>query len=130
MSEDTEIPTDLRYTPDHEWVRQENGSLTVGITAFAASQLGDVVFVELPAPGTKVTAKQPFGVVESVKSVSDLFAPVSGQVTRINETLVESPETVNDAPYTQGWMIQIQPDDPQAVNALLDAQSYRAQLHH
>lgn len=130
MSEDTEIPTDLRYTPDHEWVRQENSSLTVGITAFAASQLGDVVFVELPAPGTKITAKQPFGVVESVKSVSDLFAPVSGQVTRINDALVESPETVNNAPYTDGWMIQIQPDDPQAVNALLDAQSYRAQLHH
>ncbi|MBF0134049.1 MAG: glycine cleavage system protein GcvH [Magnetococcales bacterium] len=130
MSEDTEIPTDLRYTPDHEWVRQENGSLTVGITAFAASQLGDVVFVELPAPGTKVTAKQPFGVVESVKSVSDLFAPVSGQVTQINAALVESPETVNDAPYTQGWMIQIQPDDPQAINTLLDAQGYRAQLHH
>lgn len=124
MSEDTEIPTDLRYTPDHEWVRQENGSLTVGITAFATSQLGDVVFVELPAPGTKVIAKQPFGVVESVKSVSDLFAPLSGEVCAVNHELETAPERVNESPYNDGWMIRIRPDNAQELDTLLQANDY------
>ncbi|MBF0421791.1 MAG: glycine cleavage system protein GcvH [Magnetococcales bacterium] len=133
MATNNEIPDNLHYTPDHEWARLENdGTLTVGITAFAASQLGDVVFVELPPQGTRVAAKQPFGVVESVKSVSDLFAPVSGQVTAINASLQDSPEQVNADPYGQGWMIRIHPDDPQAGNALLTAQAYGALLkeHH
>ncbi|MBF0415300.1 MAG: glycine cleavage system protein GcvH [Magnetococcales bacterium] len=129
MSEHTEIPTDLRYTSDHEWIRREgNGLVTVGITAYASSQLGDVVFVELPASGGKVTAKQPFGVVESVKSVSDLFAPVSGQVAEVNTALQDSPEAVNSDPYGQGWMIRIQPADPREMDTLLTPQAYAAQL--
>ncbi|MBF0148197.1 MAG: glycine cleavage system protein GcvH [Magnetococcales bacterium] len=123
-----ELPNDLRYTPDHEWIRQEGTTAVVGITAFATSQLGDVVFVELPAPGTRVTAKQPFGVVESVKSVSDLFAPVSGTVTRVNTNLQESPEIVNDDPYGKGWMIHIQPDNPRELLTLLDANGYQSLL--
>ncbi|MBF8274611.1 MAG: Glycine cleavage system H protein [Magnetococcales bacterium] len=128
MSETIEIPSHLRYTSDHEWVHQESGTLIVGITAFATSQLGDVVFVELPRKGTKVTARQPFGVVESVKSVSDLFAPVSGVVTEINSGLQESPETVNNDPYGQGWMIRIQPDNPKEFDTLLHAQAYHTLL--
>lgn len=129
MSEHTEIPNDLRYTSDHEWIRQESsGLVTVGITAYASSQLGDVVFVELPAQGTKVAAKQPFGVVESVKSVSDLFAPVNGQVAEVNTALQESPEAVNTDPYGQGWMIRIQPTNPQEITTLLPPQAYAAQL--
>ena len=124
----TEVPNDLRYTPDHEWLRQEGTTAVVGITAFATSQLGDVVFVELPAPGTRVTAKQPFGVVESVKSVSDLFAPISGTVTQVNTNLQESPEIVNDDPYGKGWMIHIQPDTPQELQSLLDANGYQSLL--
>ncbi|MBF0109009.1 MAG: glycine cleavage system protein GcvH [Magnetococcales bacterium] len=128
LSATNNIPSDLRYTREHEWVRQEETTLVVGITAFAASQLGDVVFVELPPPDTRVTAGQPFGVVESVKSVSDLFAPVSGTVTRTNASLTDAPETVNDDPYGKGWMIGIRPDDPSELESLLDAQGYQSLL--
>jgi glycine cleavage system H protein len=119
-----QIPDDLRYTKDHEWLRVEAGRGTVGITDFAQDALGDVVFVELPAVGTTLTAGQTFGVVESNKTVSDLFAPVAGQVVEVNEALRTRPELVNQEPYGGGWMIRV------AVTAvadgeLLDAPAYR-----
>ena len=122
----TEIPDSCKYTQEHEWVRSHGTEVEVGITAFAAQQLGDVVFVELPAVGDTMTAGQPFGVVESVKSVSDLFAPLSGRVTAVNTELEEAPEYLNDAPYTQGWIIRLQPDDTNALEALLSADEYSA----
>ena len=101
------IPADLRYTRDHEWAKPEAGRIRVGITAYAQEQLGDVVFVELPKVGAKVTQKQAFGVVESVKAVSDLFAPVSGEVVDVNTALPDAPELVNQDPYGRGWMIVV-----------------------
>src|SRR5262245_4999259 len=101
------VPTDLRYTKEHEWAKKEGGSIRVGITAFAQEQLGDVVFVELPKVGAKVTQQQTFGVVESVKAVSDLFAPVSGEVIEVNGTLLNAPQTVNEDPYGKGWMLLV-----------------------
>ncbi|MBF0461547.1 MAG: glycine cleavage system protein GcvH [Magnetococcales bacterium] len=130
MSNATEIPPQLRYTKEHEWARSHAAEVEVGITAFAAQQLGDVVFVELPQVGSTVVAGQPFGVVESVKSVSDLFAPVSGRVTAVNTALENAPEQVNDAPYTQGWIIRVQPDAPNALQTLLSADEYAAWIAH
>ena len=118
------VPTDLRYTREHEWARQEAGRVRVGITAFAQEQLGDVVFVELPKAGTRVRAHQTFGVVESVKAVSDLFAPVSGEVAEVNADLVKKPETVNQDPYGQGWMLVVTPADAAEWEALLTAAQY------
>ncbi len=126
MSTATEIPPSLKYTKEHEWACHRAAEVEVGITAFAAHQLGDVVFVELPKVGGLLTAGQPFGVVESVKSVSDLFAPLSGRVTAVNTTLETAPERINEAPYTDGWIIRMQPDDPQAWQALLSADEYSA----
>ena len=122
------IPTDLRYTRDHEWAKREGDRMRVGITAFAQEQLGDVVFVELPKVGARVTARQSFGVVESVKAVSDLFAPVTGEVAEINADLVKSPETVNQDPYGKGWMIVVTPVKPDEWNELLSAAQYEAFL--
>ena len=122
------IPTDLRYTRDHEWAKREGDRLRVGITAFAQEQLGDVVFVELPKVGARVTARQSFGVVESVKAVSDLFAPVTGEVAEINADLVKSPETVNQDPYGKGWMIVVTPAKPDEWSELLSAAQYEAFL--
>ena len=99
-------PPELRYTQEHEWARQEGATVRVGITHYAQEQLGDVVFVELPKPGTRVTASKSFGVVESVKAVSDLFAPVSGEVIEINAELTKKPELVNQDPYGRGWRIE------------------------
>lgn len=118
------IPGGLRYTREHEWLRPEDGR--VGITAFAVEQLGDIVFVELPAVGTQVHKGKAFGVVESVKAVSDLYAPVSGTVTEVNATLASAPERVNADPYGEGWMIRVEIADPAEVDALLDAEAYRA----
>src|SRR6266511_3697024 len=101
------VPADLRYTKEHEWARLEADRARIGITAFAQEQLGDVVFVELPKVGAKVTAMKTFGVVESVKAVSDLFAPLSGEVVEVNADVPKKPETVNSDPYGQGWMIVI-----------------------
>lgn len=126
MSTSYTIPPQLKYTQEHEWVRLHGAEAEVGVTAFAAEQLGDVVFVELPEIGKIVTAGQPFGVVESVKSVSDLFAPITGTVTAINTELETAPEQVNDAPYTNGWMIRIKPDNPNILNTLLSATEYQA----
>jgi glycine cleavage system H protein len=118
------VPAELKYTRDHEWARQEGGRVRVGITAYAQEQLGDVVFVELPKVGARVTAKQAFGVVESVKAVSDLFAPVTGEVVEANADLGKAPEVVNQDPYGKGWMIVVTPADAGQWGALLTAAQY------
>jgi glycine cleavage system H protein len=118
------IPSELRYTRDHEWAKRENGNVRVGITHYAQEQLGDVVFVELPKVGAKVTAKQSFGVVESVKAVSDLFVPVSGEVVETNTELGKKPELVNQDPYGRGWMIVIKPANAADLDQLLTAKQY------
>jgi glycine cleavage system H protein len=120
------IPADLRYTKEHEWVRVEGDVATVGITAHAADQLGDIVFVELPAVGRVVEQFATFGVVESVKAVSDLFAPVGGEVVEANEALAGAPESVNSDPYGAGWMLRIRLADPAQLDALLDPVAYEA----
>jgi glycine cleavage system H protein len=118
------VPTDLKYTREHEWAKQEGGRVRVGITAFAQEQLGDVVFVELPKVGTRVRAHQTFGVVESVKAVSDLFAPVSGEVVEVNAELAQKPETVNQDPYGRGWMLLVTSADVKEWEQLLTAAQY------
>jgi glycine cleavage system H protein len=120
------VPTDLRYTKDHEWVRVDGDEATVGITEYAAGELGDIVFVELPDPGRTLAQHVTFGVVESVKAVSDLFAPVSGEVAATNDALAGAPELVNGEPYGGGWMIKIRLADPSEVDDLLDAAAYDA----
>jgi glycine cleavage system H protein len=120
------VPADLRYTKDHEWVRVDGDSATIGITAYAADQLGDIVFVELPDPGRSLTQAATFGVVESVKAVSDLFAPVSGEVTEANGDLAANPELVNSDPYAAGWMLRVSLADPAEVEGLLDPAAYDA----
>jgi glycine cleavage system H protein len=120
------VPTDLRYTNDHEWVRVEGDEATIGITAYAADQLGDIVFVELPDTGRTVTQAAAFGVVESVKAVSDLFAPVSGDVVAANADLGANPELVNSDPYGAGWMIRVTLTDAGQLDSLLDADAYDA----
>jgi glycine cleavage system H protein len=120
------VPDDRRYTQDHEWVRLDGDEAIVGITAYAAEQLGDIVFVELPAVGRSLEAAGTFGVVESVKAVSDLFAPVGGEVTAINDALGGSPELVNSDPYDGGWMIRVKVADAGALDDLLDAAAYDA----
>ena len=125
-------PSDVRYTREHEWARMENGLVTVGITSYATEQLGDVVFVELPAVGKKFDASKPFGVVEAVKTVSDLFAPLAGEVVAVNEALAANPALVNQSPYGEGWMIRIRPNDPAALDQLMSNQDYEHYLeeHH
>jgi glycine cleavage system H protein len=118
------VPGDLRYTKEHEWVRLDGDEATVGITQFAADQLGDIVFVELPAAGRSLEQFATFGVVESVKAVSDLFAPVSGDVTAANDALGGQPELVNSDPYGEGWMVRLRIADPAQVEALLDPAAY------
>jgi len=120
-----EFPQDLRYTEQHEWIRAEGDRVRVGITDFAQDALGDVVYVDVPDVGTEVKAGQAFGEVESTKSVSDVYAPVSGTVVERNGTLSDAPETVNDDPYGQGWMIVIEPTDRSELEALLDASAYQ-----
>jgi glycine cleavage system H protein len=120
------VPTDLRYTKDHEWVRTDGDEATIGITKYAADQLGDIVFVELPASGTTVEQFATFGVVESVKAVSDLFAPVSGEVTAANADLTGKPEVVNSDPYGEGWMLRVRVADTSQLDDLLDADAYDA----
>jgi len=117
-------PEDLKYTKEHEWVRVESGSVIVGITDYAQENLGEVVYVELPEEGSKVFRSEAFGVVESTKAVSDLYAPVSGVVAEINDTLLDSPELINEDPYEDGWMIRIELADPKELNELLDANAY------
>ncbi len=121
-----DVPGGLRYTREHEWASQEGARVRVGITAFAQEQLGDVVFVELPKVGAPVARMQGFGVVESVKAVSDLFAPLDGTVAEVNEALRTAPELVNQDPYGQGWMIVIAPTDPVQLAGLMTAPQYEA----
>jgi len=123
-------PADLKYTKDHEWARAEAKGVRVGITEFAVEQLGDVTLVDLPAVGTKLTAAGHFGDIESVKAVSELFAPLSGTVLEVNTELADHPEHVNEAPYEKGWMVLIAPDSPQDVDKLLDVKGYQALLEN
>ena len=125
---DYEIPDALRYTADNEWVRLDREHITLGVTDFAQVQLGDIVYVELPNPGDSITEGRTFGVIESVKAVSDLLAPVSGIVIAINEDLAQRPELVNESCYGDGWMLQIKPSDPSDVNSLLDAKAYETSV--
>jgi glycine cleavage system H protein len=124
-------PEDLKYTADHEWIRQPGqhaGSVRVGITDYAQEALGDIVFVQLPETGSTVEAGDAVGELESTKSVSDLYAPVSGTVVARNEALENTPELINSDPYGEGWLIEIQPTDAAAVESLLDAEAYRSQV--
>ena len=121
-------PTDLRYTKEHEWIRLIDDEGTIGITHYAQEQLGDVVYVEFPKVGAKLDKMQVFGVVESVKTASDLYSPISGNVTEVNESLITSPELVNSDPYGAGWMIKVKVADTAEVAALLSAQQYQDQL--
>ena len=121
-------PNDLLYTDDHEWARQEGNLVTVGISQFAVEQLGDVTQVDLPREGELLKQNDPFGSVESVKAVSDLLAPVSGKVVKVNTTLQDSPEYVNEDPYDGGWMIQIEMSSPDEIKKLMDAAAYESFL--
>jgi len=121
-----QVPAELKYTREHEWAKVEGDRARIGITAFAQEQLGDVVFVELPKVGAKVVAHQAFGVVESVKAVSDLFAPISGEVLEVNAELPQKPETVNKDPYGKGWMILVKPANAGELDQLLTSQQYEA----
>ncbi len=117
-------PKNLRYTKDHEWARRDGGGVVVGVTAHAQEQLGDVVYVELPKVGDTVNAGTPFGVVESTKAVSELFAPISGKVTKINNALADEPSTINTDPYGAGWIIELEPSNPAQLDGLMDAEGY------
>ena len=121
-----EIPDDLRYTREHEWARTKGTGVVVGITDFAQQQLGDVVYVELPDVGDAVKKGESFGVVESTKAVSELFSPVTGKVTEVNDPLGDAPETINSEPYGEGWMIVVEPADPKEIDSLMDAKAYRS----
>ena len=120
-------PDDLRYSKEHEWVRAENGSATIGITSFASDELGDIVFVELPEVGAALSQFGTFGVVESVKAVSDLYAPVSGTVTEVNDGLRERPELLNTDPFGEGWIARVELTDRAELDNLMDAEAYAAE---
>ena len=121
-------PEDLRYTKEHEWARKDGANLVVGITHYAQDSLGDIVYVDIPGPGTTVTANQPFGEVESTKSVSDLFSPVTGVIVERNPELDDAPELVNQDPYGKGWMVAIEPADQTDWDALLSSKDYQAHV--
>jgi len=123
-----EIPADYRYLDSHEWARLEDGTVRIGVSDFAQDELGDVVFVELPAEGTEVTKGEDFGVIESIKAVSDLYAPVSGEVVAANDDLVDAPELVNEDPYGDGWMLEINPADDSEFEELLSPEAYEDRI--
>ena len=123
-----DIPDDCRFLESHEWARTQNGTVRVGISDFAQDELGDVVFVELPREGDELTQEAEFGVIESIKAVSDLYAPVSGTVTATNEALIDAPELVNEDPYGEGWMIEVDLADESDLDDLLSADEYRDQI--
>ena len=123
-----EVPEDCRYLDSHEWAREEDGLVRVGITDFAQDELGDVVFVELPAAGDSLAAEDDFGVVESIKAVSDLYTPVSGTVVSTNDQLIDAPELVNESPYGEGWMLELDPDEEGEFEQLLSPEAYRDQI--
>jgi glycine cleavage system H protein len=120
-------PVDRRYTTEHEWIKPEGDHYIVGITAFAQDQLGDIVYVELPKVGDQLEAGKSFGVIESVKTASDLYAPVSGEVVEVNSELVDQPQNVNDDPYDRGWMVKVRASDASEVDKLLSAEQYAEQ---
>ena len=122
-----QVPADLRYSEEHEWVRLADGVATIGITDYAQEELGDIVFVELPAVGAKLEKDGRLGVVESVKAVSDLYAPVSGEVAEVNDALREKPELVNADPFGDGWLMRVELGAPDEVEQLMDAAAYQAQ---
>jgi glycine cleavage system H protein len=119
-----EVPPGLKYSKEHEWVATEESVATIGITDHAQEQLGEIVYIELPSVGEKISKDDPFGVVESVKAVSDIYAPVSGTVVEVNEDLPESPETVNEDPYGDGWLIKVKVSDPDDFDDLMDPDEY------
>lgn len=121
-----EFPKDLKYTKEHEWIKVDGSSVTVGITDYAQDSLGDVVYVELPQEGSSVTKNEPFGVVESVKAVSDLYSPVSGSVEEVNDAIVDNPEAINEDPYGDAWMIKVELSDEGELDDLLSAEDYQA----
>jgi glycine cleavage system H protein len=121
-------PSDYRYTKDHEWIKADGNNGTIGITDYAQAQLGDVVFVESPKIGAKLKSGQAFGTVESVKAVSEIYSPVSGEVTEINEALADSPETINSDPHNAAWLIKLRLDDPKELSGLMDAVAYQAYI--
>jgi glycine cleavage system H protein len=123
-----EIPDDCRYMESHEWARQEDGTVRVGISDFAQDELGDVVFVELPDEGEELGREEAFGVVESIKAVSDIYAPVAGTVVDANDEARDRPELINEDPYGDGWLVEFDPDDDDPLAGLLDAEEYRGQI--
>jgi glycine cleavage system H protein len=120
----SDIPKDLKYTKDHEWARVQGNIVVVGVTAHAQEALGDVVYVELPKVGSTITAGKQFGVIESTKAVSELFAPISGKVVKVNDALTDNPQTVNADPYGNGWILEVEPSDTQQLAGLMDAAAY------
>jgi glycine cleavage system H protein len=120
----SDIPQDLKYTKDHEWARAQGNTIVVGVTAHAQEALGDVVYVELPKVGSTITAGKQFGVIESTKAVSELYAPLSGKVVKVNDALTDNPQTVNADPYGSGWILEIEPSDTQQLTGLMDAAAY------
>lgn len=122
------IPKELKYTSDHEWIRLEGDVATIGITDFAQSELGDVVYVEIETEGEALDKGEVFGTVEAVKTVSDLFMPLNGEVIAVNENIESAPESVNDDPYGEGWMIKVKLSNPDEVSALLSAEDYEAEV--
>ncbi|MEN1969755.1 glycine cleavage system protein GcvH [Lentibacillus sp. N15] len=118
------LPEDLLYSEEHEWVKKEDNNVRIGITDFAQDELGDIVFVELPEVGDDIEADEPFGSVESVKTVSELYAPISGKVVEVNEELDDSPEFVNESPYEKAWMVVVEPSDESELDELLSAKQY------
>ena len=122
---ETIIPSDLRYSKDHEWVRFENGIATIGITDYAQDQLGDIVYLDLPGLGSTVIQFDKFGEVESVKAVSELYCPISGEVVEANQSAADEPEVVNSDPYGDGWLIRVRVDDPSELDKLLTPEAYR-----
>jgi len=124
----SDIPAELRYTKEHEWVSAAGGVATIGITDYAQGELGDIIYLELPEPGTHVGKGDPFGTVEAVKTVEEIYAPVTGEVLEINGGLEEHPEQVNQSPYHEGWMVRIKMSDPSELEQLLDSEAYREQV--
>lgn len=120
-----DFPKDLKYTKEHEWVKVEGNIATVGITDYAQDSLGDVVYVELPQEGANVTKNEPFGVVESVKAVSDLYSPISGSVTEVNDAIIDSPEAINEDPYGDAWMIKVEIGGPDDLGDLMSSEEYK-----
>ncbi|KMY51717.1 glycine cleavage system protein GcvH [Peribacillus loiseleuriae] len=122
-------PKELRYSEEHEWVKTEGETVRIGITHFAQSELGDIVFVELPEVGDEIKADEPFGSVESVKTVSELYAPISGKIVAVNEELNDSPEFVNESPYEKAWMIVVEPSDRSEIEKLMTAETYEEMIN-